>query len=52
MLYATASVYLLPREAAEDTVLRNVGPNGDEDIVVEKGTRVVVDLIGLRECLT
>ena len=37
------------RDTAEDTILENVGPNRDERIMVPRGTRLVVDGIGLRE---
>ena len=36
------------RDAAEDLVLQNVGPNGDEVLPLKRGSRVVVDMIGLR----
>ena len=36
------------RDAAEDIVLEHVGPNRDQRIPVPKGTRLVVDSIGLR----
>ena len=40
---------MMIRDAAEDTVLQNVGPNGDELLPLKRGTRVVVDMVGLRE---
>ncbi|KAI0323886.1 cytochrome P450 [Cubamyces sp. BRFM 1775] len=41
------SGYIWIRDAAEDMVLEHVGPNRDQRIPVPKGTRVVVDAIGL-----
>lgn len=39
---------MMIRDAAEDVVLRNVGPNRDEQLALPRGTRVVVDVIGIR----
>ena len=39
---------MMIRDAADDVVLHNVGPNNDEDLPLKRGTRVVVDLIGIR----
>ncbi|KAJ3551400.1 hypothetical protein NM688_g4724 [Phlebia brevispora] len=38
---------LLVRDAAEDVILTNVGPNGDEQLAVERGVRIVVDMLGM-----
>ena len=39
------------RDTTEDIILRNVGPNRDEVLPLRQGTRVVVDLVGIREYL-
>ena len=36
------------RDTAEDLILEHVGPNHDERLAVPKGTRLVVDNIGMR----
>ena len=45
----SAAGFMAIRDTAEDLVLQNVGPNGDELLPLKRGTRVVVDLVGLRE---
>lgn len=37
------------RDVEKDGVLHNVGPDENKTIVVERGMRLVVDLVGLRE---
>lgn len=37
------------RDTTEDTVLQNVGLNDDELLPLKRGTRVVVDMVGLRK---
>ena len=39
---------MMIRDTAEDIVLRNTGPDGDGLLPLKRGTRVVVDMIGLR----
>ncbi|KAH9895604.1 cytochrome P450 [Cubamyces lactineus] len=39
--------FMLIRNAAEDIILEHVGPNRDQRVPIAKGTRVVVDTIGL-----
>jgi hypothetical protein len=42
------------REAFEDTVLEIPNPHGEEGskiVPVPKGTQVLVDMIGVRECI-
>nr|BAL05101.1 cytochrome P450 [Phanerodontia chrysosporium] len=41
------SGFMLIRDTAEDVVLQNVGPNNDDVLPLKRGTRVVVDMIGL-----
>jgi hypothetical protein len=43
-----AAGFIMIRDTADDILLRNVGPNRDEVLPLNRGTRVVVDLIGLR----
>ena len=38
---------MMIRDAAEDTVLRNIGPNRDQLLPIPRGTRLVVDMIGI-----
>ena len=40
------------RDTAEDIVLEHVGPNRDQRVAIPRGTRLVVDGIGLRKYLT
>lgn len=40
------------RDTAEPTVLRGTGPARDASLAVPAGTRVVVDLVGLRASLS
>ena len=37
------------RDTAEDIVLEHVGPNRDQRVAIPRGTRLVVDGIGLRK---
>ncbi|GJE92705.1 cytochrome P450 [Phanerochaete sordida] len=38
---------MMIRDATEDLVLQNVGPSGDEVLPLKRGSRVVVDMVGL-----
>ena len=49
MFVILAAGFMMIRDAAEDTVLRNVGPDGQGTLPLKRGTRVVVDLIGVRK---
>lgn len=40
---------MLIRDTNEDVVLHNVGPDDDADLPLQRGTRVVVDVVGMRE---
>jgi hypothetical protein len=45
---------MMVREAFEDTVLEIPNPDGEEGskiVPVPKGTQVLVDMIGVRECI-
>jgi hypothetical protein len=51
----SASGYIMIREAFEDTVLEIPNPHGEEGskiVPVPKGTQVLVDMIGVRECIS
>ena len=37
------------RDVEKDGVLHNVGPNEDMTIIVDRGMRLVVDLVGIRK---
>ena len=45
-----AAGFILIRDTAEDVILRDVGPNRDEQVALPAGTRLVVDMIGMRTC--
>ena len=43
-----AAGFIMMRDAVTDVVLRNVGPDGGQVLPLKKGTRIVVDVVGLR----
>lgn len=44
----TAAGFMMIRDVEEDLVLHNTGSNGDDTLSLQRGTRVVVDMVGLR----
>ena len=37
------------RDAAEDVVLRNLGPDNDQLVAFKRGTHFVIDMVNIRE---
>lgn len=42
---------MMIRDVDKDAILNNVGPEANEQIVVQQGTRLVVDIVGIRMCI-
>jgi len=50
-----AAAHVMIRDAYEDTTLQipnPVGEEGTKSVAIEKDTVVIVDMVGIRECLS